>query len=171
MEMPVYNISYSTVNGPGKRMVIWVQGCGLNCNGCFNSHAHSYTRDKCIDIENLANKINTDTSIEGITVSGGEPLDFTNELGLLLNRVKPVLTKIIFSGYTVDEIVNDKGKMKVVKQADLIIAGRYDKKLKHPYLGKKIIDVTGRIEANSFLPKIEIEYSLTNNQVIKSGIF
>ncbi|MGD0006352.1 MAG: 4Fe-4S cluster-binding domain-containing protein, partial [Anaerolineaceae bacterium] len=30
----------SLVNGPGKRSVVWVQGCTLNCPGCFNPQTH-----------------------------------------------------------------------------------------------------------------------------------
>ena len=172
MEMPVHNISHSTVNGPGNRMVIWVQGCTKNCEGCFNPETHGYSRNLCVDIDHLAHRINSDGAIEGITVSGGEPLDFTGELELLLTMVKPSFTRIIFSGYTVDEIVANADKMKVVRRADMVVAGRYHKKLKHPYFGKKLINVTGRIDACCFLPKTQIEYSLdNNNQVIKSGIF
>ena len=31
----------SQVNGPGRRAVIWVQGCSLGCTGCFNKRSHS----------------------------------------------------------------------------------------------------------------------------------
>jgi anaerobic ribonucleoside-triphosphate reductase activating protein len=171
MYIPVNNISYSAVNGPGNRMVIWVQGCKLNCQGCFNPEMHAYSRDLCIAVCKLANSINKDSTIEGITVSGGEPLDFPAELSALLKAVNPNLTRIIFSGYTVNEIVEDTEKFKVVRNADLVIAGRFNNKLNHPYFGKKLIDVTGKVDVNVFLPRTKIEYSLNNNRIVKTGIF
>jgi hypothetical protein len=38
----------SAVNGPGERVVLWLQGCDLRCRGCWNpsSHAFDRTRDK-----------------------------------------------------------------------------------------------------------------------------
>jgi len=171
MNMPVNNISYSTVNGPGNRMVIWVQGCKLNCKGCFNPETHAYSRDVFIDVDTLAGQINKNSNIEGITVSGGEPLDFPKEMLVLLRQIQPALTKIIFSGYTVDEIVENEDKINVVKNADLVIAGRYNQKLSHPYYGKKLINVTDRVDVNYFLPRTRIEYSLIDNQIIKTGIF
>jgi len=36
----------SLVNGPGKRAVVWVQGCTLGCPGCFNPQTHSVAAGK-----------------------------------------------------------------------------------------------------------------------------
>ena len=34
-------VEHSTVNGPDTRFVIWIQGCPLNCDGCFNENTHN----------------------------------------------------------------------------------------------------------------------------------
>ena len=34
-------IDDSRVNGPGRRVVVWVQGCTLGCLGCFNPGTHA----------------------------------------------------------------------------------------------------------------------------------
>jgi len=35
-------LNESRANGPGKRFVIWVQGCDIACDGCFNPETHSF---------------------------------------------------------------------------------------------------------------------------------
>ena len=80
MLLPVHNICHSRINGPGNRLVIWVQGCKFHCKGCFNPETHPYTKEHLMDINELAELINNDTTIEGITLSGGEPLDYPKQL-------------------------------------------------------------------------------------------
>ena len=33
--------SASRANGPGRRFVVWFQGCTLGCAGCFNPATHA----------------------------------------------------------------------------------------------------------------------------------
>jgi len=171
MLLPINNTSYSTVNGPGYRYVLWVQGCKLNCKDCFNPETHSYNVATIMDIKNIASEINSNPLIDGITISGGEPLDYSIELICLLKLIKQSLTTIIFTGYTIKEIAKDSVKLKLIKNVDLVLSGRFNNKLEHPYLGKKIMNVTGRVDYNYFLPKTIIEYSIDQNKVTKTGIF
>lgn len=171
MLLPINNISHSRINGPGNRLVIWVQGCKFHCKGCFNPETHPYTKDRIMDVDELAMLINSDTAIEGITLSGGEPLDYPNQLIELLGKVSKRLTIIIFSGYMVHEIQRSPKLMFVVKMADISIVGRYNERLEHPYYGKKFIVSRGRIDLNYFKPKIVVEYFVNNNSVTKTGIF
>jgi anaerobic ribonucleoside-triphosphate reductase activating protein len=172
MKLPINNTSYSTVNGPGYRYVIWVQGCKLNCKGCFNPETHSYDGvDSAIDIAVLALEINSNPKIEGITISGGEPLNYAKELKALLKLINPTLTSIIFTGYTLKEIMNDVYKTELIKTVDLVLSGRYNQKAEHPFLNKKVLNVTGRVDYNYFKPKTRIEYSINKDKVTKTGIF
>lgn len=124
-----------------------------------------------MDIDELAMLINSDTDIEGITLSGGEPLDFPIQLKELFRRVADRLTIIIFSGYMIHEIQRSPILLSVVKMADLSIIGRYDERLEHPYYGKKFIISRGRIDVNYFKPKVAVEYSINHKIVTKTGIF
>jgi anaerobic ribonucleoside-triphosphate reductase activating protein len=171
MSIPINNTSYSTVNGPGYRYVLWVQGCKLNCEGCFNPQTHSYNTTSITDIEDIAIEINSNPLIDGITISGGEPLDYSIELISLLKLISKSLTTIIFTGYTIKEITKDPEKLKLIKNVDLVLSGRYNNKLEHPYLGKKIMNITGRVDYNYFIPKTSIEYSIYQSKVTKTGIF
>ncbi len=61
----------STVNGPGRRAVIWTQGCSLQCPGCWNPQTHNpllgFWREVPEVVELLA-KLRRDNSIEGLTL-------------------------------------------------------------------------------------------------------
>ena len=71
--------SFGTVDGPGIRFMIFMQGCGLKCKYChnrdtwYNNGGKLYTPEEVI---NEAKKYKTyfDLSGGGITVSGGDPL-------------------------------------------------------------------------------------------------
>ena len=171
MYLPINNICHSRINGPGNRLVIWVQGCKFNCKGCFNPETHPYTKEHLVDVIDLAKMINEDTQIEGITISGGEPLDYPKQIQSLLSSLEHRITTIIYSGYHYEDVVSDEDLMKVVKCADLSIIGRYDSSLPHPYLGKRFILTSNRIDINYFKPKHIIEYVLKNKSVTKTGIF
>lgn len=171
MYLPINNICHSRINGPGNRLVIWVQGCKFNCKGCFNPETHPYTKEHLIDVIDLVKMINEDTSIEGITISGGEPLDYPKEIYFILTRIENRFTTILYSGFNFEDVFSDEDLMKVVKLADLSVIGRYDLSLPHPYYGKKFVLTSKRIDIDYFKPKEIVEYVLSNNIVTKTGIF
>ena len=35
-------VPVSRANGPGRRAVLWFQGCTLNCPGCWNQASHPF---------------------------------------------------------------------------------------------------------------------------------
>lgn len=80
--------SFGTVDGPGIRFVIFMQGCTLKCKYCHNRDTWKINAGKKITIDELVKEIqNYRTYIEnsggGVTVSGGEPLlqaEFVTEL-------------------------------------------------------------------------------------------
>ena len=80
--------TFGTVDGPGIRFVIFMQGCCLKCKYCHNRDTWSIHSGKMITVEELVKEIikyksYMDSSGGGVTVSGGEPLlqtDFICEL-------------------------------------------------------------------------------------------
>lgn len=80
--------SFGTVDGPGIRFVVFMQGCHLQCKYCHNRDTwntdggEKYTTDELINTI-LRYKSYLDNSNGGVTVSGGEPLlqvEFVTEL-------------------------------------------------------------------------------------------
>lgn len=171
MYLPINNICHSRINGPGNRLVIWAQGCKFKCKGCFNPETHSYTKEHLVDVVDLVKMINEDTSIEGITISGGEPLDYPNQIYSLLTGIDDRLTTILYSGFHYEDVVSNEDLMKAIRLADLSIIGRYDSTLPHPFLGKRFVLTSDRIDINYFKPKQIIEYVINKETITKTGIF
>ena len=171
MLLPIYHISKSGANGPGARIVIWVQGCHLNCKNCFNPNTHPFSKDNLMDTDEIAKMVQDDNEICGISFTGGEPLEYPMELLDILNSLRPGLNSILFSGYTLEEILSSPSKLAVIKKVDLSILGRYDDSLPHPYAGKKFVRTTDAIDMDYFRNLYNIEYHINGTQITISGIF
>ena len=69
--------SFSAVDGPGVRMVIFLQGCYLNCIYCHNPDSWSAQAGKVMGVRQLLEKFEEYRGYlknGGVTISGGEPL-------------------------------------------------------------------------------------------------
>lgn len=69
--------SFGTVDGPGLRMVVFLQGCPMRCVYCHNPDTWVEKRGTLMSSEELVAKFLRNQSYYkngGITVSGGEPL-------------------------------------------------------------------------------------------------
>ena len=70
--------SFGTVDGPGIRFVIFLQGCHLRCKYCHNRDTWDMNCGKYESLDNIFNKIlrykNYIHPNGGVTVTGGEPL-------------------------------------------------------------------------------------------------
>ena len=127
----IMNLSHT--NGPGRRMVIWLQGCSLGCIGCFNPDTHSTTPKDLMTTDDLFEKIFiNDMDIEGLTISGGEPLDQALPLYHLLRRlrIETSLSIIVFSGYTLQQIKKISSGPPLLTMMDVLIDGPYLDQLK-----------------------------------------
>lgn len=97
--------SFGTVDGPGIRFVIFMQGCPLRCKYCHNPDTWSLTGGRNVSAEQLIKEYEKNASFYskgGITVTGGEPLlqlDFLIEL-FSLAKEKGIHTCIDTSGIT-----------------------------------------------------------------------
>ncbi|GAP14547.1 organic radical activating enzyme [Longilinea arvoryzae] len=118
----------SRSNGPGLRSVIWVQGCTLNCPGCFNPRTHASQSGQVVGISDLFERILAGAGqIEGITISGGEPLQQAPALLELLKRVKSEtgLSTLVFTGFTWEEAARIPQIEELLDCIDVLLAGRY----------------------------------------------
>lgn len=71
--------SYSTLDGPGIRYVVFMQGCNLRCKYCHNPDTWNLNLGNEIDEDELVDKIlrckeYLNSSNGGVTFTGGEPL-------------------------------------------------------------------------------------------------
>ena len=141
-------IDSSSVNGPGQRAVIWVQGCSLACPGCWNPDTHSARggRDsETAEILEWIRRLWCDGAISGFTVSGGEPLEQAAALETLVTALRieiPALSVGLFSGYTERELTNGRFRSEDLSAErrtqswrniraclDFAVLGRFNKRL------------------------------------------
>ena len=98
----------SQANGPGRRAVIWVQGCSIKCEGCYNPATHPFHHGRQVSIQELMDLlIQNRQQVEGLTVTGGEPFDQVAAITDLLVHVKQEtsLSTVVFTGYSLEEIM------------------------------------------------------------------
>ncbi len=78
--------SFGTVDGPGTRFVVFVQGCPMRCAYCHNPDTWPMTGGTVMEVSDILDQYERNKSFYtkgGITVTGGEPLmqpDFLIEL-------------------------------------------------------------------------------------------
>ncbi|HYU15856.1 MAG TPA: 4Fe-4S single cluster domain-containing protein [Candidatus Acidoferrum sp.] len=119
----------SRANGPGSRFAIWFQGCSLGCAGCFNPATHPTGAGERVAVDDLVDRVLAERqAIEGVTVSGGEP--FEQPEGLLalargLRRGAPVLSILVFSGFTRTEIERQPLGPAILEAIDVLVDGRF----------------------------------------------
>ena len=113
--------SFGTVDGPGIRFVIFMQGCPLRCKFCHNPDTWLYDGGTEHSTDTIVSKIlkyKNYLSGGGVTVSGGEPLvqiDFIIELFEKLKMLK-IHTCLDTSG-----ILFNKENPEIVKKFDRLI--------------------------------------------------
>jgi len=169
----------SRANGPGARAVLWLQGCSLNCPGCYNPATHPFVGGEEVPVaELLARLVALGDSVQGLTVSGGEPLQQRPALLALLRRVRrgTNLSVLVFTGFTWEEVGRFPEAAELLACVDVLIAGRYDaaRRLARGLLGsanKTVHFLTARYTAADLaaVPPAEVVIA-ADGEVVLSGI-
>ncbi|MCL2081694.1 MAG: anaerobic ribonucleoside-triphosphate reductase activating protein [Oscillospiraceae bacterium] len=157
----------SSVDGPGLRYVIFLQGCPHRCPGCHNPGTLDVDGGFLVSSEEILCDLSRNPLISGITLSGGEPLEQAEPLTGLVKTVKSKgLSVWLYSGYTWEEIMVSDSKWALLSLCDVLVDGRFDKTRKSPHLpfrgseNQRIIDVPASISAGRAVPS---SYQLTDN--------
>lgn len=138
--------SFGTVDGPGIRFVIFMQGCPLKCKYCHNRDTWDVSKGVEYSVESVMQQIMRlkpymDVSSGGITVSGGEPLLQTPFITELFKeaKAKKIHTALDTSGSLP---LTDKIK-ELLNFTDLVLLD-----IKH-IDNQKCIDLTGAPNTNT----------------------
>ncbi|MFL1012310.1 pyruvate formate-lyase-activating protein [Flavisericum labens] len=105
--------SFGTHDGPGIRMVVFLQGCKLKCLYCHNPDTIDTSGGQEFHIEELVDKAVKMKSYfgkkGGVTVSGGEPLLQSKELVTFFKRLKEegIHTNIDTNGRILNHFTED----------------------------------------------------------------
>ena len=102
-------IGASRVNGPGIRAVLFFQGCSLRCRSCWNPESHPFIGDE-LSVDEVAGRVlaaNQETPLDGVTFSGGEPMQQADALLALIEYLYELLPHFsfgLYSGYSEEEL-------------------------------------------------------------------
>ena len=114
--------SLGTLDGPGVRFVVFLQGCNLRCGCCHNPDTWEMKQGKEISVDEIVDKCVRYREYYkedgGITVSGGEPLlqaEFVHELFTKCHE-QGIHTCLDTSG----SILNEQTK-KLLEETDLVL--------------------------------------------------
>ena len=155
---------YDIANGPGVRMTLFVSGCRHHCKNCFNEIAWDFNYGNLFDetVEDArVEKLNSSV-VRGLTLLGGEPLDPSNQPGVLklLRKVKkqcPGKDVWCYTGYDFEKDVLGNMYKKysytqdLLKNIDIIVDGEFEEQ-------NKIVDLKFRGSTNQ--KKIDVQASL-----------
>jgi len=105
-----------------------MQGCTLGCAGCFNPTTHDAADGHEVTVAELADQLRVAraTGVEGLSLSGGEPLQQAAAAAALLAEARALgMSTLAFSGYTIEEIRELPFGSEVLAELDVLIDGRY----------------------------------------------
>ena len=118
----------SLVDGEGVRYTIFFSGCLHNCPECHNSEYQNFEYGEEITQDKLITElISSSDLIDGITLSGGDPLFQYTDILKLLKKIKeePKLKDLniwLYTGFKFEMI-----PIKIKKYVDVVVDGRYEK--------------------------------------------
>lgn len=121
-------VASTSVDGPGLRSSLYLQGCKIRCEGCHNSQFWNYSEGKMMTVEEVYDQlIDAD---ENISILGGEPLLQYKPLRKLCKLIKKTTDKTIWlwSGYTYEQI--QEKWPEILQYIDVLVDGPFVMKLR-----------------------------------------
>jgi anaerobic ribonucleoside-triphosphate reductase activating protein len=174
--MNIRGYGLSKVNGPGNRFVLWTQGCSKGCSECFNPETWSNNIFKEYSPRQIFELVKN-FEVDGVTISGGDPLEQEVELLELLMLLSTIrLSKgiILFSGFTRAEISSNIIRESCLRYIDVLIDGRYEKNLKVDFSlrgssNQEFYFFSNKISSSELVFDQEIEISSLEGDIMMTG--
>jgi anaerobic ribonucleoside-triphosphate reductase activating protein len=167
--------------GPGLRSVVWVQGCAFRCPGCISPEWLPQEPRRQVSPEALAEELLALPGVDGLTISGGEPMLQARGLTrlVLAMRSRRAVDVICFSGYRYEVLRNRPPSPFVglfLEVIDLLVDGPYVAGLNdnHGMRGssnQRFITFGPRLRGVDLesLPR-RIEYQVSDGQLMMVGV-
>ena len=154
----------SISNGLGWRAVLFVSGCPHHCPGCHNQETQDFNYGSEFKKEEILEKIKENSILNGITISGGEPLCKENIPEVLdfiksVKEVRPEFDVWCYSGYTFEELLNrnDVTTNECLNSIDILVDGEFKLDKKDPTLkfrgssNQRILDIKASLKTHQFI--------------------
>ena len=127
--------------------------------GCHNPESHDVNGGYLKDIEEILKEIDENPLLDGVTLSGGEPMLQVEALIELSKEIKKRnLNIVLYSGYTYEQIINDVNKKRLLELCDMLVDGKFE-------LEKRSLSLLYRGSSNQRL--INVQESLKQNRIIE----
>lgn len=114
--------------GPGNRIVVWTVGCTKRCFNCSNPELWARDKRKDIPVPELYRYIKAlcaNNQVDGITFTGGDPLEQGEDLLTLLALCSRLTEDIlVYTGFEIEEI-EAKTLAEMSLYISCLIDGRY----------------------------------------------
>ena len=175
--MNIHGYSISRVNGPGKRFTLWTQGCFKKCKNCFNPETWSYKENKILSPYQIFELINNFEDLDGVTITGGDPLEQEDDLLALLFLLSGKNFKkgiIVFTGYQKEQLEQHPIRKKCLEYIDVLIDGVYVDELKSESdlrgsKNQQFYFFSEKIKEEELKFDHEIEISRSDSDIILTG--
>lgn len=123
-------ISYPITSlGPGSRLGIWFSGCRRSCKNCLSPDLKCSRLTDLRSVETISRNIEKlagTKRIDGLTISGGEPLLQLSAVTSLCRAARKagINDILLFTGYKLDEI--DETRLGILKDnVSVLVSGEY----------------------------------------------
>ncbi len=131
---------FDIANGEGVRTSLFVSGCRNRCKNCFNPETWSfeYGQPFTDEVKNDIFDSMKNSSVRGITVLGGEPMEPENQVEILplLREFKekfPDKTVWLYTGNLYEELMGLRGEFfkhlditaELLSYVDILVDGRF----------------------------------------------
>ena len=149
-------VEESFVDGDGIRFAIFMQGCQRRCEGCHNPETHALDGGRLVDTKEIISAIKKNPLLDGITLTGGEPLlqiCAANELARAAKNLG--LSVWCYTGYTFENLPPNSNAL--LENIDVLIDGEFIESLRDLELqfrgshNQRIIDVKKTREQNKIV--------------------
>ncbi len=159
-------IRESVVDGPGWRLVVFVQGCPHHCEGCQNPQTHDFNGGYDSSVENILKVVKANKLLAGITLSGGDPFTQAKPLAILANRVHQIgLNVVAYTGWTYEQLIaganESNGWLELLEEVDWLVDGRFE-------IEKKSLNVKFRGSTNQRI--IDVQKSLKSGFAVETDL-
>ena len=156
-------VKESVVDGPGIRMVVFVQGCPHLCPGCHNPDSHDTAGGYESSTDEVIGALPDGKLVRGVTLSGGEPFAQAEALVLVAAEAKKRgLSVVTYTGYRLEKLL-EMGEQKpaiieLLHLTDILVDGPFEQE-------RRDLDLAFRGSGNQRL--IDVPATLLQGKVVE----
>ena len=121
-------VNDSIVDGPGLRLTVFMQGCPYGCPGCQNPQTHDVMGGREADTEEVRAMLKKNPLLDGLTLSGGEPLLQPQAACEMAEMAKAQgLNVWCYTGDTVEHMLKNRAPdvMAALEYVDVLVDGPF----------------------------------------------